>query len=99
VRGSITLHALAAHPRMIAVVAATTVAGCLALVMAFVVGLVGPNTASGIAWTVATTETYDIRQLNPREILLEQTPAFGVKREPQPKGGKARNEHGKIKED
>jgi hypothetical protein len=73
VRRSITLHAIATHPRMIATLAAT-VAGCLALLMAFVVGFVGASPASGIAWTVATTETYDIRQLNPREIPLKQTP-------------------------
>jgi hypothetical protein len=39
-RQSIALRTIATHPRMIAAVAAT-VAGCLALLMAFVVGLVG----------------------------------------------------------
>jgi hypothetical protein len=50
-RGSITLRkTIATHPRMIAALAAT-VAGCLALLMIFVWGLVGTSTASAATST------------------------------------------------
>jgi probable HAF family extracellular repeat protein len=52
-RGTITLRkAIATHPRMMAALAAT-VAGCLALLMAFVWGLVGASTASAASTTYA----------------------------------------------
>jgi probable HAF family extracellular repeat protein len=53
---SIALRTIATHPRMIAAVAAT-VAGCLALLMAFVVGLVGASPTS------AASTTYTIKDL------------------------------------
>jgi probable HAF family extracellular repeat protein len=56
-RGSIALRTtIATHPRVIALVAATA-AGCLALLMAFVWGLVGASTAS------AVTTTYTVKDL------------------------------------
>jgi probable HAF family extracellular repeat protein len=52
-RGTIALRkAIATHPRMMAALAAT-VAGCLALLMAFVGGLVGASTASAASTTYA----------------------------------------------
>jgi probable HAF family extracellular repeat protein len=58
-RGSIALRTtIATHPRMIAALAAT-VAGCLALLMTFVWGLVGASTAS------AATTTYTVKEIGP----------------------------------
>jgi probable HAF family extracellular repeat protein len=55
-RGSIALRkTIATHPRMIALVAAT-VAGCLALFMAFVWGLVGASPASAASTTYAVKD-------------------------------------------
>jgi probable HAF family extracellular repeat protein len=55
-RRSIALRTIATHPRMIAAVAAM-VAGCLALLMTFAVGLMGASTAS------AASTTYTIKDL------------------------------------
>ena len=55
-RHSIAILTIATHPRMIAAVAAT-VAGCLALLLAFVVGLVGASPTS------AASTTYTIKDL------------------------------------
>ena len=66
-RGSIALRTkIATHPRMIALVAAT-VAGCIALLVTFVWGLVGAGTAS------AASTTYTIKDIG---TLPGSTSAF-----------------------
>ena len=66
-RGSIALRTtIATHPRVIALVAAT-VAGCLALLITFVWGLVGAGTAS------AASTTYTIKDIG---TLPGSTSAF-----------------------